>query len=160
MEALSKSSEVQAAKTIRKTAKCALTRLANILKKELILEAGKKYDFSEIDKYSIKTDAAKLEQNLELLSTNNETYAKVAREVLIKSGASEDSLVELDNTVYKYWIDSRKEATEVLNIYKFEYSTALERYLKTLMKKANQQSLIQRCQMQRSRKLKRRQREM
>ena len=132
MEALSKSSEVQAAKTIRKTAKCALTRLANILKKELILEAGKKYDFSEIDKYSIKTDAAKLEQNLELLSTNNETYAKVAREVLIKSGASEDSLVELDNTVYKYWIDSRKEATEVLNIYKFEYSTALERYLKNI----------------------------
>ena len=132
MEALANSSEVQAAKTVRKAAKCALTRVANTLKKSLILETGKKYDFLSLDKYSVEADATKLEKNSNALNESNEHYANVAREFLIKNKAADSVLNELDDLVDKYWTEARKEATEILNLYKFEYSTALECYLKNI----------------------------
>ena len=57
MEVLENSQEVQAAKSKRKAAKSAVTKVTNILKKDLVLSPGQKYDFSKLDKYSIAADA-------------------------------------------------------------------------------------------------------
>ena len=83
MEVLDTAENVQAAKDVRKTAKGAVTRKANQLKEYLKLESGQKYDFSKLDKYSIATDAEKLEANLQNLYEKPELYAKAAREVLL-----------------------------------------------------------------------------
>ena len=64
--------EVQEAKNARKVAKGSLTRIANQLKKNLVLEPGVKYDCQALDKFSIKTDAEKLAAILQTLQAANE----------------------------------------------------------------------------------------
>ena len=132
MEALADSTEVQAAKKNRTVAKGALTRVANTLKKNLVLQAGEKYDFSSMDKYSIAADADKLEKNLHALNQSNEKYGEVAKEVLVKNKATDAVMNDLEESIEQYWIDARKDATSVLNLFKYEYSTALNIYLKNV----------------------------
>ena len=81
MEVLVTSQEVQAAKNIRKTTKGALTRIANQLKRDLVLEPGNKYDFAKLDKFSISADANRLEKKLEELYQQNEAYVKQAKRI-------------------------------------------------------------------------------
>jgi len=71
MEVLDTSKEVQTAKDIRKLAKGVLTRKVNQLKKSLVLNPGEKYDFSKLDKFSIATDAEKIEADLTNLNEKN-----------------------------------------------------------------------------------------
>ena len=142
MEVLQNSKEVKEAKNARAAAKGALTRIANVLKKELIIESGAKYNFLKMDKYSIETDATKLEAKLAALQESNESYNKIGRDVLIKSEAEEIVLAQFDNEVDNYWVEARKEATLVLNVYKYEYSTALERYLKNIEEEGTKKVLI------------------
>ena len=52
MEVLQNSKEVKEAKNARAAAKGALTRIANVLKKELIIESGAKYNFLKMDKFN------------------------------------------------------------------------------------------------------------
>ena len=111
-------------------------------KKELIIESGAKYNFLKMDKYSIETDATKLEAKLAALQESNESYNKIGRDVLIKSEAEENVLVQFDNEVDNYWVEARKEATLVLNVYKFEHSTALERYLENIEEEGTKKVLI------------------
>ena len=132
MEVLASSEEVQAAKKVRASAKGALTRVSNTLKKDLVLPLGEKYNFSSLDKYSIAADAEKLETNLKALNESNNKYAEVAKGVLVNSKADESVILELEETVDNYWIEARKEAASVLNLYKYEYTTALQRYLKNI----------------------------
>ena len=140
MEALADSTEeVQAAKKNRTVAKGALTRVANTLKKNLVLQAGEKYDFSTMDKYSIAADADKLEKSLHALNQSNEKYGEVAREVLVRNKATDAVMNVLEESIEQYWIDARKDATSVLNLFKYEYSTALNIYLKILKRSTNQQ---------------------
>ena len=89
MEVLASSEEVQAAKKVRASAKGALTRVSNTLKKDLVLPLGEKYNFSSLDKYSIAVDAEKLETNLKALNESNNKYAEVAKGVLVNSKADE-----------------------------------------------------------------------
>ena len=70
------------------------------------------------------------------LQESNESYNKIGRDVLIKSEAEENVLAQFDDEVDNYWVEARKEATLVLNVYKYEYSTALERYLKNIEEQA------------------------
>ena len=132
MEAFLTSQEVQAAKNARKTAKGALTRVANQLKKFLVLEPGKKYDFPVLDKYSIKADAEKLAVNLKYLQDANEKYCEVGKEALRLKKANEDIFSQFEQSVDDYWAESRKDATILLNLYDFEYKTSLDRYLKNI----------------------------
>ena len=132
MVVLDTSKEVQVAKDIRKHAKGVLTRKVNQLKKSLVLNPGEKYDFSKLDKFSIATDAEKLEADLTNLNEKNELYATAARDVLNKNKVSEEVLDSFEDTVETYWYDSKKEASQLLALYKYEYKTALDIYLKNL----------------------------
>ena len=132
MEVLTTSQEVQAAKNIRKTTKGALTRIANQLKKDLVLEPGNKYNFTKIDKFSISADADRLEKKLEELYQQNEAYVKVCKEVLIKNKASEDVLDKFEESNDSYYYEAKKDASLMLNLYKYEYTTALQSYLKSI----------------------------
>jgi len=107
MEALADSTEVQAVKKNRTVAKGALTRVANTLKKNLVLQAGEKYYFSTMDKYSIAADADKLEKNLHALNKSNEKYGEVAREVLVRNKATDAVMNDLEESIEQYWIDAR-----------------------------------------------------
>ena len=132
MEILANCSEVQAAKRVRTVTKGALTKVANVLKGDLILESGVKYDFTKLDKYAIAADAEKLEKNLKALGESNDRYAELSKDFLIKNKVSEAELNDFEESVDKYWEEARKEASAVLNLYKYEYSTALARYLKNI----------------------------
>ena len=60
METLKELETVKAAKEARTTAKSALTRVVNLLKSNLVLKEDEtKYDFTRLDKFSIKVDADK-----------------------------------------------------------------------------------------------------
>ena len=130
MEALKVSEDVTKAKSARKSAKGSLTRVANQLKKQLVLEPGEKYNFLQLDKFSIEEDAKKLQIKLSALQECNEAYSKVGLETLYKAKVADEVITQFEDEVDSYWIDARQEATKVLNLYKFEYSTALDRYLK------------------------------
>ena len=132
MEALTDSNEVISAKKVRTAAKGALTRVANQLKKVLVLKPGEKYDFLKLDKFSLEADAEKLKKNLEALQNANDRYATVGRGLLEGKNVASSVLDNFDDTVEAYWTESRQEATELLNLYKFEYTTALNRYLKNI----------------------------
>ena len=67
MEALSESQEVIDAKNARKAVKGTLSRVVNQLKVNLVIQPGAKYDFSKLDKFSIKADAEKLQTRLQNL---------------------------------------------------------------------------------------------
>ena len=62
MEALTDSNEVLSAKKVRTAAKGALTRVANQLKKVLVLKPGEKYDFLKLDKFSLEAYAENLKR--------------------------------------------------------------------------------------------------
>ena len=124
--------EVQEAKNARKVAKGSLTRVANQLKKNLVLEPGVKYDCQALDKFSIKTDAEKLAANLQTLQTANEHYFTVSKNALIEKNADEEFFTLLEEQVDTYWTEARREATVLLNLYNFEYQTSLECYLKNI----------------------------
>ena len=126
------SEDVIKAKSARKNAKGSLTRVANQLRKQLVLEPGEKYNFLQLDKFSIEEDAKKLQTKLSALQECNEAYSKIGLETLYKAKAADDVIVQFEDEVDSYWIDARQEATKVLNSYKFEYSTALDRYLKNI----------------------------
>ena len=132
MEALNESNEVQSAKKVRAAAKAAVTRIANQLKKLLVLESGEKYNFQKLDKFSLEADADKLKKNLDTLQTANEQYATVGYKFLESKQVTEDILDQFNNSVDSYWTEARQEATELLNLYKFEYTTGLKRYLQNI----------------------------
>ena len=132
MEALLDSEEVKKAKSARATAKGQLTRISNTLKKDLVIESGSKYDFKKLDKFSIKADAEKLENRLLNLQQKNEEYSAAGISCLQKAKANDEVIGQFEDDVDIYWTDARKEASVVLNLYKFEYSTELDRYLKNI----------------------------
>ena len=132
MEALLTSQEVQSAKNARKVAKGALSRVVNQLKKYLVLEPGVKYDFHTLDKYSIKVDVEKLATSLKTLQEANEKYGVAGTDSLRLKKASEDMFTQFEESVDEYWAEARKEASNLLNLYNYEYSTALDRYLKNI----------------------------
>ena len=134
METLKELETVKAAKKARTAAKSALTRVANQLKVSLVLKEDEtKYDFAKLDKFSIKVDAEKLKSNLESLQNQNEAYGKVCKDELLKITDSNDEVFnQLDEETATYWSEARKEATSLLNLYNYEYSTALDRYLKNI----------------------------
>ena len=132
MEALDTSDQVQAAKNIRKTLKGAVTKLANQLKRDLVLEPGQKYDFKKLDKFSIAADAVKLETKLKELNEQNDAYSTLCKDVLVKNKASEDTLLKLEEDIDEYWYQAKKEPSLMLNLYKYEYTVALNTYLKTI----------------------------
>ena len=84
MEALKVSEDVIKAKSARKNAKGSLTRVANQLRKQLVLEPGEKYNFLQLDKFSIEEDAKKLQIKLSALQECNEAYSKIGLETLYK----------------------------------------------------------------------------
>ena len=134
METLKELETVKAAKKARTAVKSALTRVANQLKVSLVLKDEEtKYDFAKLDKFSIKVDAEKLKSNLESLQNQNEAYGKVCKDELLKITDSNDEVFnQLDEETATYWSEARKEATSLLNLYNYEYSTALDRYLKNI----------------------------
>ena len=133
METLKDLEPVKTAKKARTTARSALTRVANQLKSSLVLNEGGKYDFSKLDKFSIKADADKLVASLGNLQTANEAYLKVCQDELVKlEKESEELFNKLEEDSANYWLEARKEATILLNLYKYEYSTALTRYLQNI----------------------------
>ena len=73
------------------------------------------------------------------LNQSNEKYGEVAREVLVRNKAFDAVMNDLEESIEQYWIDARKDATSVLNLFKYEYSTALNIYLKILKRSTNQQ---------------------
>ena len=77
MEALSESQEVIDAKNARKAVKGTLSRVVNQLKINLVIQPGAKYDFSKLDKFSIKADAEKLQTRLQNLQEKNDAYCKL-----------------------------------------------------------------------------------
>ena len=126
---LDSSQEVKDAKKKRTFSKGVVTRMANQLKKDLELEPGGKYDFQKIDKFSIESDAEKLKVKLEELKVVHENYAEAGRKVLVEKSVEAEVLSQFEDELDTYWTESRKEATRLLNLYKFEYSTSLKRYL-------------------------------
>ena len=102
MEILANCSEVQAAKRVRTVTKGALTKVVNVLKGDLILESGVKYDFTKLDKYAIAADAEKLEKNLKALGESNDRYAELSKDFLIKNKVSEAELNDFEESVDKY----------------------------------------------------------
>ena len=66
------------------------------------------------------------------MGESNDRYAELSKEVLIKNKVSGADLNDFEESVDKYWDKARKEAPAVLNLYKYEYSTALARYLKNI----------------------------
>ena len=132
MEALSESQEVIDAKNARKAVKGTLSRVVNQLKVNLVIQPGTKYDFSKLDKFSIKADAEKLQTRLQNLQEKNDAYCKIGVDTLLKAKVSEEIIEQFENEVDQYWIISRKDATELLNLYEFEYGKALETYLKNI----------------------------
>ena len=132
MEALSESQEVIDAKNARKAVKGTLSRVVNQLKINLVIQPGAKYDFSKLDKFSIKADAEKLQTRLQNLQEKNDAYCKIGVDTLLKAKVSEEIIEQFENEVDQYWIISRKDATELLNLYEFEYGKALETYLKNI----------------------------
>ena len=66
------------------------------------------------------------------MQKENEAYYKVCKEELLKKTDNEEVLNKLEEEAAKYWSDSRKEATSLLNLYNYEYSTALDRNLNNI----------------------------
>ena len=137
MEALNVSEEVKSAKKARTAAKGALTRVANQLKKDLVLDVEGKYDFLKMDKFSIEEDAKKLQLKVETLENVNEAYVNAGLSVLSQNKVGDEIVAEFEDEAAIYWAEARKEATSVLNLYKFEYTTALDRYLKNIEEGVN-----------------------
>ena len=136
MEALSESQEVIDAKNARKAVKGTLSRVVNQIKVNLVIQPGAKYDFSKLDKFSIKADAEKLQTRLQNLQEKNDAYCKIGVATLLKAKVSEEIIEQFENEVDQYWINSRKDATELLNLYEFEYGKALEMYLKNIQEES------------------------
>ena len=139
MEALNVSEEVKSAKKARTAAKGALTRVANQLKKDLVLDVEGKYDFLKMDKFSIEEDAKKLQLKLETQENVNEAYVNAGLSVLSQNKVGDEIVAEFEDEAAIYWAEARKEATSVLNLYKFEYTTALDRYLKNIEEEGKQE---------------------
>ena len=108
MESLKDLEPVKTAKKARTTARSALTRVANQLKSNLVLNEGSKYDFSTLDKFSIKADADKLVTSLGNLQAANEAYLKVRQEELVKLVKETDEpFGKLEEESANYWLEAR-----------------------------------------------------
>ena len=139
MEALNVSEEVKSAKKARTAATGALTRVANQLKKDLVLDVEGKYDFLKMDKFSIEEDAKKLQLKVETLENVNEAYVNAGLSVLSQNKVGDEIVAEFEDEAAIYRAETRKEATSILNLYKFEYTTALDRYLKNIEEEGKQE---------------------
>ena len=53
-----------------------VSRVVNQPKINLVIQPGAKYDFSKLDKFSIKADAEKLQNRLQNLQEKNDAYCK------------------------------------------------------------------------------------